>query len=824
MGNGSNDGIQTKVSMLSAKEYKTEMGDIGRGLAVLKSDMKATQSAFAGQEDSVVSLTEKQKNLQSQYDLHGQKVALINAQLDASTEKYGENSKQTDSLKIALNNAKAAMNQVGSELDGTTKALDAEGEQATESAKETGKWKDALSDAGKVIGAGFVASAKACAAAIAAVGAAAGAAVSAGYDFAKSAGEMADNVLTLSAQTGVSAEELQKWGYAANFLDVPVETMTGSLAKLTKQMGNAGDATGSLGVDSLKLSQAQVAEKEATNAVAEAQAAYDKAVKNRGANSKTAQDAALKLEKAQNSLTQATRNVETAMKPLPGKSNAASEAFEKLGVKYRDKVTGELRNNQDVFADCIDALGKMENETERDALAMELFGKKAQDLNPLILAGGDALRDAGDEAARMGVVFSGDALEAMGSFDDSIQRMNASSEGLKNSIGLMLIPAFQPLVDTASTTMAQVAMALQDGLQPGELETIITNLTSNISTAMGEVSTLVTDAIPVVSGALTSVVGILAENLPGLIEQLLPAAMQLLQSIIDAVVANIEPLTNMAVNLITSIATFLIENADKLLDGAVAIVTGLVSGITEKLPELIPLAVEMIVKLATSLVEAIPQLVEKLPEIVKAIWDGLAAVDWIGLGLNLIQGLVNGLNSAVGSLLETIKNVFVGIWNAILGVFGIASPSTEAESAAGFILSGLLQGFESAVTAVCDAVKRIFGQIWDAIKSIFGFGSESEESKEAKSAGKDIMTGMQSGITDNQDELKNAVTNVSKAVLDKFRSELGIQDGTSTKTKPYGQALAYGISRACRLLYGDQERQACGYQRSPQRRERNRHA
>ena len=35
----------------------------------------------------------------------------------------------------------------------------------------------------------------------------------------------------------------------------------------------------------------------------------------------------------------------------------------------------------------IDALGKVTNETERDALAMQILGKSAQELNPLIEAG-----------------------------------------------------------------------------------------------------------------------------------------------------------------------------------------------------------------------------------------------------------------------------------------------------------------------------------------------------------------------------------------------------------------------------------------------------
>lgn len=186
--------------------------------------------------------------------------------------------------------------------------------------------------------------------------------------------------------------------------------------------------------------------------------------------------------------------------------------------------------------------------------------------------------------------------------------------------------------------------------------------------------------------------------------------------------------------------------------------------------------------------------------------DGLAAVDWAGLGLNLIQGLVNGLGGAVDSLLESITGVFKRIWNAILDVFGIASPSTEAKSAAGFILDGLVAGFESAVDAVCTTVKRIFGKIWDAIKSIFGMGT-SDESKEAKQAGKDIMTGMQDGIAGDEDKLKDKIRSVSKNALKTFRTEFGINEGASTSTtlSKYGRAIVQG------MLDGIGEKAASGF-------------
>ena len=102
-----------------------------------------------------------------------------------------------------------------------------------------------------------------------------------------------------------------------------------------------------------------------------------------------------------------------------------------------------------------------------------------------------------------------------------------------------------------------------------------------------------------------------------------------------------------------------------------------------------------------------------LPEVIAAITGALGEIDWLTLGTNLIQGLVDGLSAAVAALLESIKGIFSSIWDAVKEVFGINSPSTVAKEAGGLILDGLLLGFSEAVDAVCETVKTIFGKIWD---------------------------------------------------------------------------------------------------------------
>jgi len=183
---------------------------------------------------------------------------------------------------------------------------------------------------------------------------------------------------------------------------------------------------------------------------------------------------------------------------------------------------------------------------------------------------------------------------------------------------------------------------------------------------------------------------------------------------------------------------------------------------------------------------------------VTGAWDAIKGV-FTGIGdvaTQIWNGLKTGLSDGWTKLKESILKPFKDMWQAVKDFFGIASPSTEAASIGDFILQGLVSGFSSAIEGVIETVKGIFGRIWNAIKSIFGFGSESEESKEAKQAGKDIMTGMKDGIKGDEETVKKEIANAGKVALQALRSEIGIPDngGASTKTKTYGEGLMTGLS------------------------------
>lgn len=144
------------------------------------------------------------------------------------------------------------------------------------------------------------------------------------------------------------------------------------------------------------------------------------------------------LSTVASSMKKLTKSMDSAR----GGTGSAAEAFKTLGVSVTD-VNGNLRDNEDVFYDAIDALGKMENETERDALAMKLFGKSATDLNPMIEAGSEALKGFAEEAHEMGYVLDNDALEALGRVQDEFDRFGKQMESVKNQIAAGVAPAIE---------------------------------------------------------------------------------------------------------------------------------------------------------------------------------------------------------------------------------------------------------------------------------------------------------------------------------------------------------------------------------------------
>ena len=130
----------------------------------------------------------------------------------------------------------------------------------------------------------------------------------------------------------------------------------------------------------------------------------------------------------------------------------AYEAYRQLGVAITDS-NGNLRSAEAVFYDTIDALGKMENGTERDATAMKLMSKSAQELNPLISAGSEVLKGYAKEAQSTGYILDDKLIGALLESDDAFQRLQKTQEAVKKQLAAEFAPYLtQFYSDTAKAT------------------------------------------------------------------------------------------------------------------------------------------------------------------------------------------------------------------------------------------------------------------------------------------------------------------------------------------------------------------------------------
>ena len=128
-----------------------------------------------------------------------------------------------------------------------------------------------------------------------------------------------------------------------------------------------------------------------------------------------------------------------------------AEAFKALDISVTDS-NGQLRDSDAVWNEVIQKLSLVENETEREALAMDLLGKSAGDLNPLLEDGGEAYQNLAETMQKYGLDFiDQETLDQANEFKDSLDTIKAvglvAFQQLGTQLAAYLAPAMEKVVD-----------------------------------------------------------------------------------------------------------------------------------------------------------------------------------------------------------------------------------------------------------------------------------------------------------------------------------------------------------------------------------------
>ena len=355
--------IGPKIGIDGEREFRYQIQQTNQALKTLAAEERAVVSAFDDEADAEKKAAAQKDVLNRQIETQRDKLKLLEKGLQESAAMYGESDTRTMKWQEAVHTATATLNKMESELARVDDGVD----EATDSLEEAGNaatsWADVMKGSlcADMVKAGLQKTVELIKSMSTAF-----------WDASKAGAAYADEILTLATTSGLAVDTLQEYRYMADLVDVSVDTITGSLTKLTSSMNKARDDEGD-----------------------------------------------------------------------------TADAFRQLGVTIKDQ-NGALRKNSDVFNDVIDALGQIGNETERDALAMTVFGKSAKDLNPLIAAGSEKLQDLAKEAHDTGYVLDNTALEALGRQQDAMDRFAKKTEAVGNAFAVNMAPGIEKAYNTMS--------------------------------------------------------------------------------------------------------------------------------------------------------------------------------------------------------------------------------------------------------------------------------------------------------------------------------------------------------------------------------------
>lgn len=452
----------------------------------------------------------------------------------------------------------------------------------------------------------------------------------------------------------------------------------------------------------------------------------------------------------------------------------AAIAFDKLGVKVVGN-DGHLRNQNDVFQETIKKLGSMKNETERDALAMQIFGKSATQLNPMIEDMGRTYQLVTETMKKNKIKFvDQETLDQANAFNDQVDTMKfiaiTAFQQIGSKIAAALLPAITKIQEGFSKVMGYISnmdgrvLAVITGIA-GAIATVAPALliVGGLTSKFGKALSSLAQIAPGFSGALGKAFGFLkanpiilvvaalaalalmigkagmsAEQISGKVTGFVKSAV----NVINGIVAKLPEILNSIINGLITMLPALVQGAVTLFMGLVqalpkilpALIQGLIQLITmgiQTLPTMIPMLINAAILLFMEIVKAIPAiavaLIQAMPQILNAILAGLQPV--VGIVGNVFTNVKNKIVEIWNSIVESVSQIIEGLkqsisaaWEAIKSATstiweGIKAAITNAWNLIKNGVTTAINGVKSIVESVWNGIKSVTSTVWNAIKS-----------------------------------------------------------------------------------------------------------
>lgn len=823
--------ISTKLQLDGEAEYRASLKNINFELGKLKSDLKLTESQFAGQLNSYDALAAKGETLAKIYEQQEKKLAAANkilkeaqdaqdkfakaaadakdkiaqteAALDALAGTEGDTSAQQAELTAELEKYKKELATAEANQEKATQAVNKYQTQANRAEAELNKLGSTLEDNDRALA-----------------------------EAAKSSDGCADSVDKYTGKVKHADEETEKFS----------DKLKGGLAAGAKAAGAALAAIGTAAVAGVKL---LLDLSESTEEYRVAQGKLNTAFQAAGFSTDTASAAYKSLYAVLGDTDNATESAQLLAQLATSEQDVATWADIAAGVQgtFGDALpinslieasneTAKVGQVTGALADALNWVGISEDEfneklaacrdeTERTALITETLSAQYQNAtdifkenNATVMAAREAQAELDDALARLGGTVSDVKTELTAEFMPAIADLvDAFSDFLQGADGAeeALADAIDELIEKATDKLPEL---LDFGTQI--IINIVTGLAnaapSLVEGAVTVLSTLVEgllEALPQLTEAAAQMVAALVQGIGEALPTLIPAAVEAVTQLVQSLIDNIPLLIEAALQLVTGLAEGIIEAIPVLLEALPELVESLISALLEAVPQIIETGVTLLTALVTNLPTIIQTIIAVLPQIITSVIQTLLThlPEIIDAGFKLLTALIDNLPEIILTIVEALPEIISAIVKAltdniplivetgvklltslitnlpqiiaeivrampgiITGIVNALSEGISQVTGVGAnLVRGLWNGIRSLAGWLWNQVSSWISGIWDGIKDFFGIASPS---KQMAWVGSMLVEGLAGAIDKDGEKAVAAVDDMAAGMIAEVESEM----------------------------------------------------
>ncbi|MGL6015453.1 MAG: phage tail tape measure protein [Selenomonadaceae bacterium] len=426
-------------------------------------------------------------------------------------------------------------------------------------------------------------------------------------------------------------------------------------------------------------------------------------------------------------------------------TGSAAEAFKTLGVSVVDG-NGHLRDSQAVWSEAVTALGGITNETEQTAIAQQIFGKSASDLNPLIRTSSDELQNLAKQAHDSGAVMSDETVASLDDFGDSIGQLKQSFTGMAGTLLADVTPSLMELMDKIK------------GMDLTPLKSALSFVIENAPAVIGVITTLAGVFAGIkIAGAITTIISVLSGIGP-------------LINSIQFLALGLVPAFSAVGGALSGVFAALMANPIVLIIAGIAAAAFLIIKNWSTIKEFFSGLWDDIKNIFSGVGEWFSNVFQGAKNLAIAAWDG-----YIGFYVAIWDG-IKQVFSAVGNWFSQkfteAKNLVMAVWNGVPQLF-----------------SGIAGKIGGAFSGIGEKIKSEFETGVNFIKELPG---------EALQWGKDMVNGFINGIKSMGKALGKAASDAAETVAKKLhhsKPDEGPLADDDTYMPDMMQSFADGIRR-----------------------------